>query len=144
MAKIHGRLAVLWLDDMAGTCRNVSGDLNNISFNRSKNQPETTTFGDRDTQREVDGLRDVAFDVTAVFNVDGTGAAVVGLLDDLFSGSLITRTQYIPSGSISGSPIYTACCRMTSYNVAEPVDGVTTLTFGLALASGSLTMACMV
>ena len=144
MARIHGRLAVLWLDDQAGTCRNVSGDLNNITFNRSKNQPETTTFGDRDTQREVDGLRDAAWDVTGVYGVDGAATGIVGLLDDMFSGSLTARLQYLPAGSVTGSPIYTACVRMTSYNVAEPVDGVVAATFGLAIASGSITAACAV
>ena len=144
MAKTHGRVAVLWLDDQAGTCRNVSGDLNNVAFNRSKNQPETTTFGDRDTQREVDGLRDAALDVTAIFNTDGAATGVIGLLDDMFAGSFVSRAQYAPAGSVTGCPVYTGSMRLTSYNVTEPVDNVVTLTFGLALATGCMTQACAV
>ena len=144
MTKIHGRHAVLWLDDQAGTCRNLSADLSQITFNRSKNLAETTTFGDNSTQREVDGLRDATLDVTGVWNTDGGPTAIVGLLDEMYSGSLVSRIQYLPAGSFTGCPIYTASMRLTSYNKSEPVDGVTTLTFGLALASGSVTMACAV
>ena len=139
----HGRLAVLWLDTQAGVCINVSPDLNNITLNRSANHPESTTFGDRDTQREYGGLRDVSVDVTGIW-ITGAASAVNGLLDDAFAGSLVTRMQYLPAGSISGSPIYTGCMRLTSLNTQSPVDGITTIQFSLALAAGSLTAACAV
>ena len=144
MTRAHGRLAVLWIDDQGGTCRNLSADYSNITFNRGKNLAETTTFGDNSVQREVDGLRDASIDVSAIWNVTATTAAVVGLLDEMYSGSLVSRIQYLPAGSISGSPIYTASMALTAYNVAEPVDGVTTGTFTLALATGSVTQACAV
>ena len=143
MPGAHGRLAAIWLDTQAGVCINVSPDLNNITLNRSANHPESTTFGDRDTQREYGGLRDVSIDVTGVWIAGGASAATA-VLDDAYSGSLVTRAQYLPAGSISGSPIYTGCMRLTSYNIQSPVDGITTTQFSLALAAGSLTAACAV
>ena len=83
MTKLHGRNAALWLDDQAGACQNVSGDLNNIDFNRSKNLPETTTFGDNSAQREVDGLKDATIDATIVWN---TTATVAGIVEPSFCG----------------------------------------------------------
>lgn len=139
----HGRLAVIWLDTQAGVCVNVSTDLNNITLNRSANHPESTTFGDRDTQREYGGLRDVSVDVTGVWITGGASQATT-VLEDAFSGSLVTRMQYLPAGSFTGSPIYTGCMRLTSYNLQSPVDGITTTQFSLALAAGSLTSACAV
>ena len=144
MAKVHGRLAVLWLDDQSGTCRNVSGDLSQITFNRGKNLPETTTFGDNTVQREVDGLRDATLDVSGVFNTDGTVTSIIGILDEMYGGSLVSRAQYLPAGSVTGCPVYTGSMRLTSYNHSEPVDGVTTITFGLAIATGSMAAACAV
>ena len=143
-AELHGRRAVLWLDDQGGTCRNVSGDLNNITFNRSKNLAESTTFGDNSVQREVDGLRDSGLDVAGIFRVDGTTTSIIGLLDLMYGGSLVSRMQYLPAGSITGSPIYTASMNMTAFNVTEPVDGITAVTFSLALATGSVTAACAI
>lgn len=144
MAKLHGKNAVLYLDNQAGTCTNVSGDLNNIDFNRSKNLPETTTFGDNSTQREVDGQLDATIDATIVWNTTATTAGIVGLLDQMWGGSLVSRAQFAPAGSITGCPVYTGSYAMATYNVTEPVDGVVTGTFSLALATGSVIQACAV
>ena len=143
-AELHGKNAVLWLDDQSGTCRNVSGDLTNITLNRSKNLPETTTFGDNSVQREVDGIRDAGLDVSAIFRVSGDPSSIIGLLDQMYGGSLVSRAQYLPAGSLTGCPIYTSSMRMTTYAVTQPVDGVVTATFGLALATGSVLAACCV
>ena len=142
MARVHGSKAVLWIDDQSGTCRNLSGDYNAITFNRSKNEPETTTFGDNSTQREVSGLRDAGLDVTAIWS-SGSVTEPGGLLDEMYSGSLHSRIQYLPAGSVSGCPIYTACMRLTTLAVNQPVDNVVTANFSLALASGSVTQACI-
>lgn len=142
MARVHGSKAVLWIDDQGGTCRNMSGDHNSITFNRSKNNPETTTFGDRSVQREVDGLLDAGLDVTAIWS-SGSATEVTGLLDEMWAGSLHSRIQYMPAGSVAGCPIYTACMRLSTLAVNQPVDNLVTQNYSLALAAGSVTQACI-
>ena len=144
MTKVHGKNAVLFLDDAAGTCRNMTADLTNISLTRSKSLSETTTFGDGSAQREVDGIRDAGIDVSGIFNTTADVTAIVGMLDQMYSGSLWTRAQYLPAGSITGCPVYTASMALSNYAIAEPTDGVTTVQFSLQLASGSVVAACCV
>ena len=118
----------------------MDGDLNNITFTRSKNNPEATTFGDNTINR-LDGLRDVVLDATGVFN---SGAStVIGLLDGNFTNSLVTRVQYFPGGNVSGEPSYIACMLLNNYAIQEPLDGVITVNFSLAIGSGSLTATCI-
>lgn len=142
MARSHGSKAVLFMDDQAGACINVSGDLNNITFNRGRNEPETTTFGDVAVQREVKGLMDCSLDVTAIFNSSACATTITGLLDELYAGSLHSRVQYCPGGSVSGCPIFTGCMRLTSLAYNQPVDNLLTTNFTLALAEGCMAQAC--
>ena len=141
MADIHGRLAELFVDDTGDTCRSIRGDLNNITFNRSKNNPESTTFGDDTTQRLADGLRDASIDFSGIYNVGAL--TVVGLMDQIYASGCITRVQYFPGGSTSGSPVYTGCMVMSAYSANTPVDGVATVTATFQIASGSITAACI-
>lgn len=141
MTQIHGSKAKLFIDDQAGTCRDMTGDTNSITFNRSKNNPESTTMGYNTVQR-IDGLRDASLDVTSVWDTSGSEDAVVGLLDDMYEGSLISRIQYTPGGSISGSPICTASMRLGTLSHNSPVDGITMLNYSLQMGSGSVTATC--
>jgi hypothetical protein len=142
MANVHGSKAKLYVDDMTGACRDVSGDVTGVTFTRTKNNPESTTFGDNTVQR-IDGLRDVTMDVTAIFE-GASATGVVSVLDDIYAGSLITRTQYLPGGSQSGSPIYTTCMRLNNLAHNSPIDGITTVNFSMAVGSGSVTATCAV
>mgnify|MGYP001567349413 CR=1 FL=1 len=143
MADVHGRLTDLYIDDTSDTCRQIRGDLNSITFNRSKNNPESTTFGDDTTQRLADGLRDASIDFSGIFATTGLTSAVVGLLDQLYLSGCITRIQYFPAGSVSGSPVYTSCMVMSAYSQNSPVDGIATVTATFQIASGSITAACV-
>lgn len=142
MGQIHGSKGVLFLDDQGGTCQDISGDLTAITFTRSKNNPDSTTFGKGMLQR-IDGLGDLSMDVTAIFN-SGSADAVAGLMDEMFHGSLVSRAQYLPAGSTTGCPVYTASMRMNNYANNQPVDGVVALNFSLANAAGCMTSACAV
>ena len=85
-------------------------------------------------------------DMTAVWD-DGTAASSIGIvavLDDIYEGSLVARVQYLPGGSFTGSPIYTACMRLNSFAQNSPVDGITTVNFSMSIGSGSVTAACAV
>ena len=44
MGQFHGTVAELWIDDDLNTCTQIDGDLNNITFTRSKNNPEVTAW----------------------------------------------------------------------------------------------------
>lgn len=141
MPNIHGSKGQLYIDDQSATCQNVTGDTTAVTFNRSKNNPDATTFGDNTMQR-IDGLRDLTMDVTSIFN---SGASTtVGVLDEMYGGSLVSRVQYFPAGSAAtGCPAYTASMRLNSYTNNQPVDGIVTVNYSLAIASGSLTSACI-
>lgn len=141
MANVHGSKAAIWLDNAAGVCVNVSGDVTGVTFTRTKNNPESTTLGDNTVQR-IDGLRDATVDVTAIFN----GCAVSGVvtvMDELHVGEVNSRMQYYPAGVTSGCPIYTGCMRVNNFAQNSPVDGITTVNFSMAIASGSMTAACV-
>jgi len=120
MARVMGSKAQIWLDDQQGVCQNISGDLNNIGFNRSVNLPETTTFGDNAVQREITGLMDAGLDCTAIWNT-GALPSVASMLELLYGGASETRLQYCPGGSTTGCRVYTGCVRMTTLNTASPV-----------------------
>lgn len=141
MAKVPGYFGVLWIDDQAGTCRNMTGDTTAVTVNRSKALGEVTTLGNSTVQR-IDGLRDYTLDVTAIFN-SGSVDTIVGLLDNMWSNSTVARAQFLPGGSTTGCPMYTASMRLTSYTGNHPVDGPATLNFSLANAVGSPVSSCV-
>ncbi|KKL99400.1 hypothetical protein LCGC14_1814770, partial [marine sediment metagenome] len=82
-------------------------------------------------------------DVTSIFN-SGSADSVAGLMDDMFAGSLVSRAQYLPAGSTTGCPVYTASMRMNNYANTNPVDGVVALNFSLDNAAGCMVAACAI
>jgi len=142
MGKLHGSYGQLYLDDQSGTCQNMSSDTQSITFTRSKNNPEATTFGNHTVQR-IDGLRDLTMDITAIFDSSASTTEITGLLDEMYAGSLVARAQYFPAGSVSGCPVYTASMRLSNYADNQPVDGIVTVNYSLQIASGSMTSACI-
>jgi hypothetical protein len=143
MANVHGSKARLLAYDQTGSQQDLTGDVTSVTFSRSKNNPESTTFGNTTIQR-IDGLRDLTMDVTAVWE-DSASDGVVSFLDDMYAGSLLSLIDYFPGGSVasSGSPRYTACMRLNNYAQNSPVDGITTVNFSMAIGSGSVTSACL-
>ncbi len=141
MPNVHGSKAKVFIDNAAGACQDVSGDVTGVTFTRTKNNPESTTLGDTTVQR-IDGLRDLTMDVTAIFN-GASGAGVVSMLDDIYSGSNLVRTAYLPAGCVAGCPIYTACMRLNNFAQNSPVDGIVTVNFSMGIGSGSVTATCL-
>ncbi|MHA2069518.1 MAG: hypothetical protein ACXABY_34580 [Candidatus Thorarchaeota archaeon] len=143
MSNVHGSKARLKAYDQTGTEQDLSGDITSVTFSRSKNNPESTTFGNTTVQR-IDGLRDVTMDVTAIWE-DNAADGVVSFLDDMQAGSLTSLVDYFPGGSVaaSGSPQYSACYRLNSYAQNSPVDGITTVNFSMSIGSGSVTATCI-
>jgi len=144
MAQIHGSKARVWMDDQAAACIEITADITEISFTRSRSDPETTTLGDNSVQREVAGIRDATLEFSGIWNTYGTPASgIVGLLDEAYSGSLTSRFQYAPAGSTVGCPLYTASMMIQNFAHRSPVGGIATVNFSAALASGSVTAACI-
>lgn len=140
-AYIHGKNAFLQAE-VGGVNYNISGDMNQITLSRSKDNPETTTFGD-DSKQRVGGLNDATLNGAYIWNGDQSSAsAAAQLLDDLMAGSTLSLLKYAPSGSISGCPLYTACMIISAHEVQSPVAGVVAGTFAFQLASGSVTTGC--
>lgn len=132
----HARNGKLFAWDSSGTCRDISGDLNNITLAWNRDNPETTTLG-KDTIQRMAGLRDVTLTGAAVWNSD-SGSGAWDVLDDLMSGSIVTLLKYVPGASITGCPMLTGCFLISALGLAGPVNAPTGLTFSFQIASGSL------
>ena len=141
MPTVHGQRVGIYIDDQNAVCQNMKADLNSITFTRTKSNPEATTFADTIVQR-LDGLRDATMDYTGVFRTSTGASAIAGLLDTMWSNSLVSRVQYSPA-SLSGCPTYTGCFVLNSYAVNSPLDGVVTVNFAMGIAAGSITSACI-
>lgn len=142
MPRSHGRNGQIWIDDQLGTCRQFSSDFTTITMNRSRANPEITTFGNNMIQR-WDGMKDASIDLTGVWN-SGSADAIVDLLEKHYSGSLVSRIQYAPAGSVTGCPVYTGSMRVSAFNTNQPVDNMITLTATFQNATGCLLAACCV
>lgn len=144
MSRSHGRKAALWIDNQAAACQALQADLTSITANFSKANPETTTLGDDDVAREVDGLRDFTLDFSAIFS-QGTGGCILDVMNNMYvADAVVSRVQYAPGGSVAGSPVYTASMRMNNFSITTPVDGVGTVSGALELATGSVASAAAV
>lgn len=135
MAQIHGRNSVLHVWDAAGASQNVTGDLTSITLSYTRDNPVVSTFGDTATGR-IDGLRDATLNGAIVWN-GNVGATC--LLVSLLNASTVNIVRWMPGGSTTGCPFYTACMLLNSYEENSTMDGAVTATFAFQLASGSVT-----
>jgi hypothetical protein len=129
------RKASLYLWDSTGTCRSMSVLLSNIALNYTAEAPEVTGFGDDNRTRLPDGLKDYELSFDAFFS---TGANEV---DEVMSGILGGSTFFAfgPSGSTSGSIMYSASAVCTTYEMSFGVEDAAKVSGTLVNRSGSLT-----
>ncbi len=115
MAFVHGKSAVFKVDDSGGTLRDLSAYLEEVSFPRSIETAETTTFGNS-AKTYITGLTDATISITGIFDsvADGYLAGVIG-------ASATLSFEYGPAGSAGGTIKYSGECIMTSYEVSAPV-----------------------
>ena len=78
--QVHGKRSILILWDATGASRNASGDMNSITFTWTRDNTDSTTFGQDSVQR-VPGILDAKL----------AGAAI-------FSGQDTTGIDAVPSG----------------------------------------------
>jgi hypothetical protein len=104
----HGKSTVFKIDDSGGTLRDISNTLTDVSFPRSVDTAETSSFGDS-AKTYIVGLSDATISVSGNFDatVDGFLAGVVGHATPL-------DFEYGPEGSTSPDVKYTGTCFLTS------------------------------
>lgn len=132
MAFVHGKSAVFKLDNASGSLVDYSAFLDDISFPRSIETAETTTFGSS-AKSYITGLTDATISLSGKFDAtaDSTIAAVVGQ-------SATLTFEYGPEGSSSGKVKYTGECILTSYEVGATVGDAVTASVELQV-SGAIT-----
>ena len=132
MAFVHGKSAVFKLDNSSGSLVDYSTYLDDISFPRSIETAETTTFGSS-AKSYITGLTDATVSLSGKFDAtaDGTLAGVVGLAATL-------SFEYGPAGDTGGFVKYEGEAIMTSYEVSATVGDVVTATVELQV-TGAIT-----
>ena len=138
MPFVHGTNSVLFLWDSGGTCRNVSGDLNNIALSWTRDNPDTTTFGKTTVQR-IGGLQDATLTGAGLFNTAET-TSINAILEALMAASATnTLVNWVPGACLSGCPMYSACMLLSAFDVTAPVNGPAAISYTFQIASGSVT-----
>lgn len=132
MAFVHGKSAVFKLDNSSGNLVDYSAFLEDISFPRSIETAETTTFGSS-AKSYITGLTDATVSLSGKFDAtaDATLAAVIGQATPL-------DFEYGPAGSTVTFIKYSGTCIMTSYEVSATVGDVVTATVELQV-TGAIT-----
>jgi hypothetical protein len=133
MSQIHGRNAIVEAWDSAGASQNIAGDLNSWTLSWSRDNPDVTVFS-KDTVHRISGLRDVTFDIAGIWN---SGGSSKDLLSNAASGSSNTLLKVYPA-RVAGSPFFTGCFLLNSYNEAAIVTAAVTFGAAFQIASGSL------
>lgn len=132
MAFVHGKSAAFKLDNSSGSLVDYSAYLEDISFPRSVETAETTTFGSS-AKSYITGLSDATISLSGKFDSasDATLAAVLGQ-------SATLSFEYGPAGSASGAVKYSGEAIMTSYEVGATVGDVVTASVELQV-TGTIT-----
>jgi hypothetical protein len=137
MAQAVGRNSAVEIWDTAGTCRNLSGDMNNVVLTWTKDNPESTTFG-KDTKQRLSSIRDATLTGAGIWN--GSANAIDATLTAILAASANTLVAYAPGGSITGCALYSACMQLQSYSVTGPLNGPVAIAYSFQVSSGSVTV----
>lgn len=138
MATIHGKDAAFLIEDSAAsTLRDISSQLTSISFSRSNDNHDTTTFG-KEGHTFSNGLTNGTITLEGFWDKTATtGSATV--LDSLVGlDALTVGWEYGPEGSTSTNVKYSGECVLSSLDFSEPVADLVTFTCTLQI-SGDVT-----
>lgn len=116
----HGKSTAFKIDDNGGTLRDISNTLTDVSFPRSIDTAETSSFGDS-AKTYIVGLTDGTLSVSGNFDatVDGYIAGTIGFATPL-------EFEYGPEGSTNGLVKYSGNCILTSYEKSGAIGDVVT------------------
>lgn len=137
MAKVAARKGSLYLDDNAGACQSISCYVSSITLTFSAESTDLTSFCSENRERTSDGMRDWELSMDGFWASGATETD--GILSGIRAAGGSTRFQFMPTGSTSGSPTYTACGVLTSYECNFTAEDSAQISFTLAARSGSLT-----
>lgn len=137
MPKIVARNASLYVWDVTGACRSISGQTNSVTLSMSVDTPDVTSFGDSDRVRLIGGLKDWTLDF------DGFYTQGASLIDDVMNGIVAGSTyfKFYPAGSTSASPVYSACAVCTKYDLKFSVADAAGISATMQNRAGSMTRA---
>lgn len=121
MAFVHGKDAVLSLDDGGGTLRDIKIYMNSVSgLPGARALSEVTAFGDQGV-KSIPSLANVQFSLAGHFDATAvTGSFTV--LNSLRTSTATTTVQYGPAGGTTGLVKMTAECWMTELSVDATVS----------------------
>lgn len=112
MATVHGKSAYFALNDGAGL-RNISAFLTSVEFSRSKDLPDSTTFGDSDHEF-VEGLKGARITLRGFW--DSAALATDATLDGAYGTTAAVAWEYGPAGNGGGSVKYSGNCHVAEYS----------------------------
>lgn len=135
MAKRVARIASLYIADSSSTLRALSAYMNNITFNQSAENPDSTGFGQDNRERLPDAIKDYTLTFRAFLATGANETDVV--LSGILGGS--TGFKFGPAGSANGEVLYTACAILTEYNIELALADAALVSGTLVNRSGSLT-----
>lgn len=126
MAFVHGKNAVVKLDNSSGTLTALTSISNEISYSQSIETADTSVFG-TNAKTYITGQNDATVSLSGLF--DATSAGVIeATIDALIDGTNASATlEFGPEGSGAGSRKYTMETIVTSYDISAPVGDVVSL-----------------
>lgn len=140
MAFVHGKKSKIEIDNSGGSLTDISAYCDEVSFSRSLETAEVTTFGDN-AKEYLMGLSDATMSLSGKF--DAAGASTV---DAVLSGTLgqdaTVSFAYTPGGGSASStnPKYTGEAYITSYEITGSVGDAVTFSAELQV-TGAITRA---
>lgn len=127
MAFVHGKNTAFKLDNAAGSLQDLSTFLDDVTFPKTIETGETTTYQvDGSAKTYIVGLTDATVSLSGKFDatVDAHFAALVAA--QLAGTNTSATFEYGPAGGGSGAIKYTGEAVVTSYEVSTPVADVVT------------------
>lgn len=131
MAFIHGKGAVVTLDG-----DDLSAFANNITFNRSADSHDVTTFG-KNSHVYQGGLGDGTAEITGIYDDSATGPRAI--IEPLL-GTVVELT-WKPAGTGSTKPLDTVDVLVTAYEETAPVADMISWSCKLQLSDDVVTTA---
>jgi hypothetical protein len=130
MAFSHGKNTVFKLDDSGATLRDISAYLTSVSFPRSQELAETTTFG-ATAKTFLAGFGDATISIEG--NWDPT---VDGYLAGILGQAATVSFEYGPEGGTTGDIKFSGEAILTSYETSSGINDVTTFSAELQVSAG--------
>lgn len=112
----------MFLDDAAGTERNVSSYINETGLTRELDTADVSALGDT-FHKFITGLADSSFELSGHYD-----PTIEGYINGLLAVGTGTQFKYFPAGSASGKTYYDGTAVCTSFNITTGVDDAASFT----------------